>query len=377
MSETPPGSPRTEKGHSAAVALRREVGLARRVRAAAWPVLLPVGVAVAIGAVFIGVYLSAFHAPVAHGLPVAVVGGPADAAAVQERLPERPSDTFRVRAVRDAPAARSAVRHGEVFAAYIPGGGGATLLYAGAHGPSVTTLLTRSFGPLAEADGQALETVDVVPPSPRDTRGLVVFYTTFGLVLAGYLFGIMTYQLGRGVGMARRMAGLMAFSGIGGLTVAGMVTAFDALPSPFAEVAGLVALVALAVGSSTMLLVRGLGVLGSSIAAVVFMTVGNATSGGSLPAEFLPGWLEPFSAVLPVGVGVRAVNGLAYFHGDGVISGVAILTGWAVAAVGGLLLLEQSGGRVRRPVPAQRSGRGRGPSHGVAGGVLGRGVLRR
>ncbi|MFE4174884.1 ABC transporter permease [Streptomyces sp. NPDC056909] len=373
MSEIPPGSPRTEEGHSAAVALRREDGLARRVRAAAWPVLLPVGVAVAIGAVFIGVYLSAFHAPVAHGLPVAVVGGAADAAAVQKRLPERPSDTFRVRAVRDAPAARSAVQHGEVFAAYIPGGaggGGATLLYAGAHGPSVTTLLTRSFGPLAEADGQALEAVDVVPPSPRDTRGLVVFYTTFGLVLAGYLFGIMTYQLGRGVGMARRMAGLMAFSGVGGLTVAGMVTAFDALPAPFAEVAGLVALVALAVGSSTMLLVRGLGVLGSSTAAVVFMTVGNATSGGSLPAEFLPGWLEPFSAVLPVGVGVRAVNGLAYFHGDGVINGVAILTGWAVAAVGGLLLLEQSGGRVRRPVPAQRSGRGREPSHGVAGGAL-------
>jgi ABC-type multidrug transport system permease subunit len=151
----------------------------------------------------------------------------------------------------------------------------------------------------------------------------------------------MTYQLGRGVGMARRMAGLAAFSGVGGLTVAGIVSAFHALPAPFPGVAALVALVALAVGSSTMLLVRGLGVLGSSMAAVVFMTVGNATSGGSLPSEFLPGWLEPLSSVLPV-------NGLAYFHGDGVISGVVILTAWTVAAVGGLLLLERSGGRDRR-----------------------------
>jgi ABC-type multidrug transport system permease subunit len=144
------------------------------------------------------------------------------------------------------------------------------------------------------------------------------------------------------------MAGLAAFSGVGGLTVAGIVSAFHALPAPFPGVAALVALVALAVGSSTMLLVRGLGVLGSSMAAVVFMTVGNATSGGSLPSEFLPGWLEPLSSVLPVGVGVRAVNGLAYFHGDGVISGVVILTAWTVAAVGGLLLLERSGGRDRR-----------------------------
>ncbi|MGW6461266.1 ABC transporter permease [Streptomyces sp. NPDC055078] len=339
---------------------RRGVLPPSRSAAGLTPILLPVAVAVAIGAIFISVYLAAFHAPVPRDLPVAVVGTTAQAAAVTERLPGSPADAFRVERSPDEAGARSAVEHGEVFAAYLPAdphgpaGGGPRLLYAGAHGPSVTTLLLQSFGEVARAGGEELRPLDVVPPSPQDTRGLVVFYTTFGLVLAGYLYGIMTYQLAPGVTMGRRMASLAAFSGVGGIAVAAIVAAYDALPAPFPGVAGLVALVALAVGSSTMLLVRGLGVIGSSIAAVLFMTVGNATSGGSLPTEFLPGWLEPFSAALPVGVGVRAVNGLAYFHGEGVAGGVAILTAWALAGVGGLLLLERSRRRALGLVSAPR-----------------------
>ncbi|MEV3869577.1 ABC transporter permease [Streptomyces sp. NPDC049906] len=347
MPQTPPALLRTEETVTAPPVARRT--LLHRTGAAARPVLLPVSVAVAIGAIFISVYLSAFHAPVARDLPVAVVGDAGTARQVADRLPGPPADTFRVTAVADERAARTAVEHGEVFAAYSPGPDRAELWYAGAHGPAVTALVTEGLAPLAAADGQRLEVVDAVPASPQDTRGLAVFYTTFGLVLAGYLFGIMTYQLSPGVSVRRRLAGLAAFGAVGGVTVALVVSAFGALPAPFAGVAALVALVALAVGAATMVLVRALGVLGSSAAAVVFMTVGNATSGGSLPAEFLPPWLAPFSEVLPVGVGVRAVNGLAYFHGDGVLAGVLVLGLWIAAGVGGMLVLERGGYRLPLP----------------------------
>ncbi|MGW4201368.1 ABC transporter permease [Streptomyces sp. NPDC004726] len=293
-----------------------------------------------VGAIFIGVYLSAFHAPVARDLPVAVVGGPRDAAALREHLEESPAGTFRVRTAPDARSARHAVERGEVFGALIPGRDGDRLLYAGAHGPSVTALILDELGHSRQGGGET-EAVDVVPPSPRDTRGLAVFYTTFGLVLAGYLYGIMTYQLAPRLLIRRRLTALAAFGVIGGLTVAAVVSAFGVLPAPFAGVAALVALVALAVGASTMLLVRALSVLGSSAAAVLFMTVGNATSGGSLPPEFLPAWLEPFSSLLPVGVGVRAVNGVAYFHGEGVVGAAAILAVWTGAGIGGLFLTER------------------------------------
>ncbi|MFE5857152.1 ABC transporter permease [Streptomyces sp. NPDC056500] len=323
-----------------------------RQRSALAALLLPVVMAVAIGSVFIGVYLSAFHAPVPRDLPVTVVGTAATAQTVQDRLDARSPGGFHIERTADTPAARAAVEHGDTFAAYLPhvpdtGSSGPQLLHAGAHGPAVSSVLLDAFGQLAEDDGRELKSTDLVPASADDTRGLSVFYTTFGLVLAGYLFGIMTFQLAPGISPARRLAGLAAFGGVGGVAVASIVAAFGALPAPFLGVAGLVALVALAVGASTMLLVRGWGVVGSSLAAVIFMTIGNATSGGSLPAEFLPDWLQPFSTALPVGVGVRAVNGLAYFHGDGVVSGVVILVLWTMAGVLGLLLVERARQRRR------------------------------
>ncbi|MFD7893746.1 ABC transporter permease [Streptomyces sp. NPDC059568] len=303
---------------------------------------VPVAIVVAIGAIFISVYLAAFHAPLPRDLPVAVVGTAADAQRVEKLLTDRTPHGFRVRALPDETSARTAVEHGEVFGAYEPrAADGPRVLYAGAHGPSVTGVVTGAFDRAAAMDGAKLETLDVVPASPRDTRGLVVFYTTFGLVLSGYLFGIMTYQLAPRIALPQRLSSLAAFGIGGGVMVAAVVHAFDVLPAAFFGIAGLVALVALAVGAATMLLVRTLGVVGSSAAAVLFMTLGNATSGGSLPAYFLPGWLHPFSSALPVGVGVRAVNGLAFFDGDGVARAVAVLSAWALVGVAGLWLHER------------------------------------
>ncbi|MEU3186309.1 ABC transporter permease [Streptomyces sp. NPDC006923] len=308
-------------------------------------VFAPVAIVVVIGAIFISVYLAAFHAPVPRDLPVAVVGTAADAERMEALLRDRAPHAFQVGALPDESAGRAAVEHGEVFAVYEPrAAAGPRVLYAGAHGPSVTGLVTDAFA-RAATDGERPESLDVVPASPRDTRGLVVFYTTFGLVLSGYLFGIMTYQLAPRIALRQRLASLAVFGAGGGVVVAAVVRAFDVLPAPFLGVAGLVALVALAVGAATMTLVRTFGVVGSSSAAVLFMTLGNATSGGSLPAYFLPGWLHPFSFVLPVGVGVRAVNGLAFFHGDGVARAVAVLSAWTLAGVIGLRYRERALGR--------------------------------
>ncbi|MDX3853460.1 ABC transporter permease [Streptomyces sp. AK02-01A] len=304
-------------------------------------ILMPVAIVVVIGAIFISVYLAAFHAPVPRDLPVAVVGTAADAERMETLLEDRAPGAFLVRALPDEGAARAAVEHGKVFAAYASrAADGPLVLYAGAHGPSVTGFVTEAFAQAA-ADGERLKSLDVVPASPRDTRGLVVFYTTFGLVLSGYLFGIMTYQLAPRIALRQRLASLAAFGVGGGVVVAAIVRVFDVLPAPFLGVVGLVALVALAVGAATMTLVRTFGVVGSSSAAVLFMTLGNATSGGSLPADFLPGWLHPFSFVLPVGVGVRAVNGLAFFHGDGVARAVVVLSAWTLAGVIGLWFRER------------------------------------
>ncbi|POM23194.1 ABC-2 family transporter protein [Actinomadura rubteroloni] len=294
-------------------------------------ILLPVGIVLAIGAIFVSVFLAAFHAPRPHDLPVAVVGTAAQAGQVANGLERALPGGFEVKRYADADAARRAVQDRTVYAAYVPGSGKADeLLYAGANGPSVTSTVSGAFSGLTAARGRRLTEHDVVPAVAGDTRGMSVFYAGFGIVLAGFLFGLMTYQVAPRLEYRWRMASLSAFSVLGGVLVALLTGSlgFAALPGPFLGIATIIALMAAAVGGATMVFLRLFGRAGMSLAAVVLLTFGNSTSGGTLPTAYLPGWLRPLSEILPVGVGVRAIQGLSHFDNDGVVVGVTVLTVW-------------------------------------------------
>ncbi|MFF3917011.1 hypothetical protein ACFYZB_26670 [Streptomyces sp. NPDC001852] len=49
-----------------------------------------------------------------------------------------------------------------------------------------------------------------------DTRGLSIFYASFGLILAGYLFGQVTYQVAPRLAFSQRLLSLTVFSPAGG-----------------------------------------------------------------------------------------------------------------------------------------------------------------
>ncbi|MFE9404890.1 ABC transporter permease [Streptomyces sp. NPDC006530] len=305
-------------------------------------VLLPVAVVLAIGTIFVSVYLAAFHAPRPRDLPVAVVGTTAEAHRVEAGLERAISGGFDVRTYGDEAAARDAVEHREVYAAYVPSRGqqAGKLLYAGANGPSVTATLTAAFAQAAAQDSPPPAAQDVLAASAGDTRGLSVFYAAFGLVLAGYLFGMMTYQAAPTLRFRQRIASLSLFGALGGIIVALLAgdTGFGALPGSFAGTAAVTALMAMAAGGATMTIVKWTGSAGAAIASVILLIFGNATSGGVMPPFYLPGWLHPLSGVLPVGAGVRALQGMSYFHDDGLWSGLAVLAAWITACVALLYL---------------------------------------
>lgn len=317
-------------------------------------VLLPVAVVLAIGTIFVSVYLAAFHAPRPHDLPVAAVGTSQEIHRLEKGLESALPGGFDVRPYGDESAARKAVAHRDVYAAYLTGRGEPTLLYAGANGPSVTGTLTGAFGPVAEADGHRLAQEDILPTSGGDTRGLSIFYAAFGLVLAGYLFGMMTYQAAPTLRFRQRMASLALFGVLGGIIIALLAgsTGFGALPGSFIGIAGMTALMAMAAGGATMVFIRWTGAAGAGLASVVLLTLGNSTSGGVMPAPYLPGWLHPLSEVLPVGAGVRAIQGLAYFHHDGLERGIIVLAVWIVACAGLLYLRDARGARGRQAATA-------------------------
>ncbi|WP_153537749.1 ABC transporter permease [Streptomyces sp. RB17] len=299
----------------------------------------------AIGLAFVSVFLAAFHTPQAHRLPVAVAASDQSAAFFDVRLQRMAPDAFQVERYADDASARWAVEHRQAYAALLADGSKPEIVYAGANGPAVSALVASLGGSCTShcrQPGEKLPVIDILPLSPGDSRGLSIFYASFGLVLAGFLFGQMTYQVAPRLSFGERISSLALLAVVGGLASAIIAhTGFDAIPGSFLGLAGVVALMAGAMGAATVLLIRIFGAIGVPLAAILMLVTGNVTSGGVLPPKFLPGWLEPLTAVMPMGVGVRALGGLAYFHHDGLIRGVVVLSSWIFVCVAALFLLDR------------------------------------
>ncbi|MFI8008484.1 ABC transporter permease [Streptomyces sp. NPDC086010] len=294
-----------------------------------------------IGLVFIAVFLAAFHTPKPDHLPIAVAASDRTAALFDVQLQRSQPEAFQIERYDDAQSALSAVEHRKAYAAYLDNAGHHQLLYAGANGLAIKAMIAP-LGHVADTQGERLDTRDVLPLSDGDSRGLSIFYASFGLVLAGFLFGQMTYQLAPRLSFAQRMLSLIIFAVVGGvLTTLISASLFGAIPGSFLALAGVITLMAGAVAAGTVLLIRVFGPLGVPLASIFMLVMGNATSGGVLPPSFLPGWLQPLASVMPAGVGVRAINGLAYFHNDGVGSGIVILMVWIVACVAAIFGLDK------------------------------------
>ncbi|WP_240634593.1 MULTISPECIES: ABC transporter permease [Streptomyces] len=300
-------------------------------------VLLPVAVVLLIGTLFVSVYLAAFHAPRPHELRVGTTEVGTRQAHLREDLERVAPGGFTLETYPDKSSARQAVEDRSVYGAYL---GKGNLLYGSANGAAVTATLTTAFASVAHADNHDLSVEDVAPAAAGDTRGLSVFYAAFGLVLAGYLFGLTTYQLAPRLQYRWRMASLALFGAVGGVLVAaiGGSTGFDALPGAFLPLALIIALMGAAVGGTTMVLLRLFGSAGVSLASILLLILGNSSSGGVMPAAYLPAWLRPLSEILPVGVGVRAMQGLSRFENDGLARALVILPLWVLGAAAVLYL---------------------------------------
>jgi hypothetical protein len=293
-------------------------------------IVLPALVAVAIGALLIVVYLAAFPAAEPHDLSVGVVGPDSDVAELEAALDRDQPGLLHLEQLPSAAAAERAVTSGDVYAALVLDGPSPQLLVAGAHGQSVTQDLTDALGPVAAGAGGELMVSDVAPLAEGDSRGRAIDHTAFGVVLGGFLFGITSYQVAPQLRLRLRLLSAGLFAGVAGLVGAWLsVSAFDAVPARFWTVTGLVALLALACGAASALALRLLGAVGTFVATAVLLTVGAATSTGSFPAEYLPGWLAPLADVLPPGVAVQALRGAAYLSGHAVPRGVVVLALWS------------------------------------------------
>ena len=92
-------------------------------------------------------------------------------------------------------------------------------------------------------------------------------------------------------------------------------------------------LVCFAVGNLAVGLQAALGVLGTGTAILLFVVLGNPSSGGPFSTELLPGFWRTIGPWLPTGAGVDLIRNIAYFDGHATGRPIVVLLGWMVLGI--------------------------------------------
>jgi hypothetical protein len=295
--------------------------------------------------VFVGSNVAANHAPRPHGLPLGVVGPPRAVAAVAGDLDRKAPGAFAVRAYGSLAAARTAILHRSVYGALEPAPP-PVLLVADAASSFVAALLQQTFQAVAHAQGQRLTIYDVAPLPPSDSTGATSFSATISLVIAGILGTSMIYLVTRDRTLAVRLTALVILAAGAGLLTA-LVTnvVVGAFSGHFLAIWGVATLFVLAMVMPITAFQVLFGLPGTAVGLVVFVVVGDPSSGGSTAPQLLPNPWRDISQGLPPGAAVTAMRDVVYFQGYGSTRGLITLGVYAV--LGAIAAVIVNG--VRRP----------------------------
>lgn len=288
----------------------------------------------------VGSNVAANHAPKPHHVPVGIIGTSSAVRGVAGSLEHGAPGAYEVHAYASLAAARAGVLDRAVYGAFRPGSS-PVLLVASAASPSVAMLLQQTFAAAVRTQGKVLVVRDLVPLPSSDPRGATAFSMIISLIIAGILGSAVIYVLGQHRPPPARLAIMAALALAAGLAAALVtIVVVGAFHGHFIAVWGVAALFVLALGLPIAGFQALVGVGGTAIGAVMFLVIGNPASGGSSAPELLPGFWRDLSQLLPPGAAITAVRDVVYFHGNGALKALLVLSGYALVGAAVVLTVQ-------------------------------------
>ncbi len=301
--------------------------------------------------VLIGLAVLAFAWPAARiaprNLPVGIVGTTPATAQVAAGLDRAEPGGFDLHLYPDEASARVAIRDRDVYGAFVVTGREITVLEAGAASPTVAQLLTsvgQQLAGSASADGQApsaiaVRSVDVVPSSSADPRGLVLSSSLLPLTICSILIASV---IGLVVGFRpawRQIVALAVVSAVAGLGANLIAQSFlGALPNQHLATWAALSLTLLAISSTAAGLIALIGPAGFALGAALMVFVGNPFSGVTSAPQLLPDWVDHLGQWLPPGAGANLLRSTAYFGGNGAAGHLVVLVLWTAFGLGAVVV---------------------------------------
>jgi hypothetical protein len=318
--------------------------------------------AVSIAAAVVGFTLTlsfgfADHAPAPHGVRVAVAAPAGVVQGLAAGLAHAVPGGFAVVAAPSARAVIESVRSQSAAGGLVTGATGpVTIVTAGAAGLSQQQAITAALTAAATALHRQARSLDVAPLSAGDRAGLSVFVFELGLLLPSVIGSIGLFLLGRRFRVWWRVTAAVLFAV---LTACGSVLVLDpifgALTGASAALIGVGFLGSLTFVAFVAACQAVTGLPGTGLAALAFVVIGNAVSGGTVPFAFLPDGFRQVAPWLPNGAVVSAARDVVYLPGSNLGHPLLVLGIWLAGSLAVLACVDLLQLAERRRAPEREA----------------------
>jgi hypothetical protein len=290
--------------------------------------------AVIVGLAFVWSFVGALHSPTFHKVPIAVVGPPALSHALSS------GGEFSVTRVDSRQAAINKVDDHDALGGIVVGPHGIDVLVASVAGLTVSNALSTDLPPKLSAlapPGTPVRVLDLKPAPKNDLLGLSPFFLALSIAIGNYI-GAIFFGLAFGVKPEGRRVWwrLLGVSIIGLILALGEVAVVYAIGPLHGHYVPLVLgslLLGLSVSFITVGLQSFLGILGTTVAILIFVVLGNPASGGPVPNQLLPGIWRTIGRYLPNGAGTDLYRNIVYFGGHNLTRPLVVLFAYLTVGV--------------------------------------------
>jgi hypothetical protein len=291
--------------------------------------------AAVIAAVIAAAYGYAGHQPEPRDVRIALAAPPAVEHTVAVALARAGDGGFTTIATSGADAAVSAVRDQRVDGALVLSGGRPPqIVTAGAAGVSQQQAIEVTLGAITTRLGASARQADVAPLPRGDRGGQSSFVFELAILIPSVLGAVAIALVGGRTRLWWRVMAAAVYAVLASLAavlvldgILGALTEAPAATFAFG-VLGALTCVLFTIACQAMF-----GTPGTAIAAVLFLFVGNAMSGGTVPRSFLPDGFRQISEWLPNGAIVQLTRNANYFGSAAVGHALLVLAIWLCCAV--------------------------------------------
>jgi len=295
----------------------------------------------AVSAVFILCFIGGLHDPGPRGVPIGLVGTPAQASRVGAALGSQKPGAFNIHSYPSVAAARNGISNRSIDAILVLSTTSMQhLLVASAVSEAETNTIIKVFHAGAAKAHVRLAVQDIRPLNTGDPQGLSMLFFVVALTAPSLVFGnLLINRIGTKLNELWHLAMITVYSVIVATVATAIADAgIGALTGAPWAIFGVGVLLAFAAAVMGAAAVRWGGGLAYVVILLLFVPAGISSSGSTLGPHMITPWWADLGRALPPGAAQSTVRNVTYFNGNATTDQLLILSAWALAGVLALVL---------------------------------------